>query len=38
MKKVFHTTLINESINYEPNFGFYYVNLPHGIQDSIFFV
>ena len=34
----FNTTLVNESINYEPSFDFYYVNLPHGIQDSIFFV
>ena len=34
----FNTTLVNEPINYEPSFDFYYVNLPHGIQDSIFFV
>ena len=34
----FNTTLVNETINYEPSFDFYYVNLPHGIQDSIFFV
>lgn len=34
----FNITLVNEVINYEPSLNFFYVNMPHGIQDSIFFV
>ena len=34
----FNISLVDATIEYESTLGFYYVNLPHGIQDSIFFV
>lgn len=34
----FNISQVNAPIEYENTLGFYYVNLPHGIQDSIFFV
>ena len=34
----FNVSLVNETIMYDGTLGFYYVNLPHGIQDSVFFV
>ena len=34
----FNISLVNETVMYDGTLGFYYVNLPHGIQDSIFFV
>lgn len=34
----FNISQVNAPIEYENTLGFYYVNLPHGIQDSVFFV
>ena len=34
----FNTRIVDEPVLYDSYFGYYYVNLPHGIQDSIFFV
>ena len=34
----FNISQVNAPIEYENTLGFYYVNLPHGIQDSILFV
>lgn len=34
----FNVSQVNAPIQYEGTLDFYYVNLPHGIQDSIFFV
>ena len=34
----FNTRIVDELVLYDSYFGYYYVNLPHGIQDSIFFV
>jgi hypothetical protein len=34
----FNERLVDEEVLYDGYFGTYYVNLPHGIQDSLFFV
>ena len=34
----FNISPVDAPISYDNTLGFYYVNLPHGIQDSIFFV
>lgn len=34
----FNVMQVNEEVLYDGLFGIYYVNLPHGIQDSYFFV
>ena len=34
----FNISPVDATISYDNMLGFYYVNLPHGIQDSIFFV
>ncbi len=34
----FNISQVDAPISYDNTLGFYYVNLPHGIQDSIFFV
>ena len=34
----FNQHRVDEPVQYESSFGFYYVNLPHGIQDSVLFV
>ena len=34
----FNISPVDAPISYDNTLGFYYVNLPHGIQDSVFFV